>query len=55
VESIDESPGDDKLLRAFMREKGYEVLLDTGLDLIFAPAGRIDPGEDFPGVPVHVI
>jgi FkbM family methyltransferase len=55
IECIDESPGESGKLKAFMREKGYEVLLDVGLDLIFAPAGRIDRGEEFPGAPVHVV
>jgi FkbM family methyltransferase len=55
IESIDETPGEGEKLRGFMREKGYEMLLDVGLDLIFAPACRIDRGEEFPGAPVHVV
>jgi FkbM family methyltransferase len=55
IESIDETPGESERLKGFMREKGYGVLLDVGLDLIFAPACRIDRGEEFPGVPVHVV
>jgi FkbM family methyltransferase len=55
IESIDETPGESEKLRAFMREKGYGVLLDVGLDLMFAPACRIDGGEEFPGAPVHVV
>jgi FkbM family methyltransferase len=55
IESIDETPGESERLKGFMREKGYGVLLDVGLDLIFAPACRIDRGEEFPGVPVHVL
>jgi FkbM family methyltransferase len=55
IESIDETPGEGERLKAFMREKGYGVLLDVGLDLIFAPACRIDRGEEFPGAPVHVV
>ncbi|MDR3193366.1 MAG: FkbM family methyltransferase [Treponema sp.] len=55
IESIDETPGESEKLRTFMRERGYGVLLDVGLDLIFAPACRIDRGEEFPGAPVHVV
>jgi FkbM family methyltransferase len=55
VESIDESPGEGERLKNFMGERGYGVLLDVGLDLIFAPARRIDRGEEFPGAPVHVV
>jgi hypothetical protein len=55
IESIDETPGESDRLRGFLRGKGYEVLLDVGLDLIFAPACRIDRGEEFPGAPVHVV
>jgi FkbM family methyltransferase len=55
VESTDETPGESEKLKGFMREKGYGVLLDVGLDLIFAPACRIDRGEEFPGAPVHVV
>jgi FkbM family methyltransferase len=55
VESTDETPGESERLRSFMGEKGYGVLLDVGLDLIFAPACRIDRGEEFPGAPVHVV
>ncbi|MDR1636657.1 MAG: FkbM family methyltransferase [Treponema sp.] len=55
VENSGETPGEDERLKGFMREKGYGVLLDVGLDLIFAPACRIDRGEEFPGAPVHVV
>ncbi|MDR2134992.1 MAG: FkbM family methyltransferase [Treponema sp.] len=41
-------------MRAFMAGKGYGVLADLGLDLVFAPQSRIETG-DFPGRPVHVL
>jgi FkbM family methyltransferase len=41
-------------LRAFMAAKGYGVLADLGLDLVFVPQSRIETGE-FPGRPVHVL
>jgi FkbM family methyltransferase len=55
IESIDETPGESERLRNFMGEKGYGVLLDVGLDLMFAPVSRIDRGDEFPGAPVHVV
>jgi FkbM family methyltransferase len=54
VECIGEKNGEGEELRAFMAEKGYGVLADLGLDLVFAPRSRIETGE-FPGQPVHVI
>jgi FkbM family methyltransferase len=55
IESIGESPGEGERLKNFMEGKGYGVLLDVGLDLIFAPVDRIDRGEEFPGAPIHVV
>ncbi|MDR2746524.1 MAG: FkbM family methyltransferase [Treponema sp.] len=54
VECIEEKSGEGEELRAFMAGKGYGVLADLGLDLLFAPQSRIEVGE-FPGRPVHVI
>ena len=54
VECIGEKSGEGEELRAFMAGKGYGVLADLGLDLVFAPQSRIETGE-FPGKPVHVI
>jgi FkbM family methyltransferase len=54
VECIDESPGEGEALRGFMAGKGYGVLADLGLDLVFAPQDRIEVGE-FPGKPVHLV
>jgi FkbM family methyltransferase len=54
VECIEEKSGEGEALRAFMADKGYGVLADLGLDLVFAPHSRIEVGE-FPGKPVHVI
>jgi hypothetical protein len=53
VECIDEKPGEGEELRAFMAKKGYGVLADLGLDLMFVPQDRFELGE-FPGRPVHV-
>jgi FkbM family methyltransferase len=52
VECVEEKEGED--LRVFMAGKGYEVLADLGLDLMFAPRSRVEVGE-FPGRPVHVL
>jgi FkbM family methyltransferase len=54
VECIEEKSGEGEELRAFMAAKGYGVLADLGLDLVFVPQSRIEVGE-FPGKPVHVI
>jgi FkbM family methyltransferase len=54
VECIEEKNGEGEELRAFMAAKGYGVLADLGLDLVFAPQSRLEVGE-FPGKPVHVI
>jgi hypothetical protein len=54
VECIEEKKGEGAELRAFMAGKGYGVLADLGLDLVFAPQSRLEVGE-FPGKPVHVI
>jgi FkbM family methyltransferase len=54
VECIGEKSGEGEELRAFMASRGYGVLADLGLDLVFAPQFRIEVGE-FPGRPVHVI
>jgi FkbM family methyltransferase len=54
VECIEEKTGEREELRAFMDGKGYGVLADLGLDLMFAPRSRIEVGE-FPGAPVHVL
>ncbi|MDR3173201.1 MAG: FkbM family methyltransferase [Treponema sp.] len=54
VECIGEKSGEGEELRGFMAGKGYGVLADLGLDLVFAPQSRIETGE-FPGKPVHVI
>jgi FkbM family methyltransferase len=54
VECIDEIPGEGERLRAFMAAKGYGVLLDLGLDIMFAPQSRVEIGE-FPGKPVHLV
>jgi FkbM family methyltransferase len=54
VECIEEKSGEGNELRAFMAGKGYGVLADLGLDLVFAPQSRIEVGE-FPGRPVHII
>jgi FkbM family methyltransferase len=52
VECVEEKEGED--LRDFMAAKGYGVLADLGLDLMFAPQSRVEVGE-FPGRPVHVL
>jgi FkbM family methyltransferase len=54
VECAGERDGEAELLRGFMAEKGYDLLADLGLDLMFAPGTRIETGE-FPGRPVHVL
>jgi hypothetical protein len=54
VECIEEKTGEGDELRAFMAEKGYGLLADLGLDLVFVPQSRVEIGE-FPGRPVHVI
>jgi FkbM family methyltransferase len=54
VECIEEKAGEGAELRAFMAARGYGVLADLGLDLIFVPQSRVEVGE-FPGKPVHVI
>jgi FkbM family methyltransferase len=54
VECIEETSGEGEALRAFMDARGYGVLADLGLDLVFAPQSRIEVGE-FPGKPVHVL
>jgi FkbM family methyltransferase len=54
VECVEEKSGEGAELRAFMAARGYGVLADLGLDLVFAPQSRIEVGE-FPGKPVHVI
>jgi FkbM family methyltransferase len=54
VECIEEKSGEGEELRAFMAGKGYGVLADLGLDLVFVPQSRIETGE-FPGKPLHVL
>jgi FkbM family methyltransferase len=54
VECAGEKPGEGEELRAFMAERGYGVLADLGLDLMFIPQDRFEVGE-FPGKPVHLV
>jgi FkbM family methyltransferase len=54
VECIGEREGEREEMRAFLDLRGYGVLADLGLDLVFAPRDRIEVGE-FPGKPVHVV
>jgi FkbM family methyltransferase len=54
VECIGEKRGEGEELRALMAARGYGVLADLGLDLVFVPQSRLDLGE-FPGKPVHVL
>jgi FkbM family methyltransferase len=54
VECAGERNGEGEELRSFMAAKGYGLLADLGLDLVFVPQSRIETGE-FPGKPVHVL
>jgi hypothetical protein len=37
IENNEERRGDGAKLKAFMRERGYKVFFDLGLDIVFAP------------------
>ncbi|MDR1970372.1 MAG: FkbM family methyltransferase [Treponema sp.] len=54
VECIEEKCREGEELRSFMAGKGYGVLADLGLDLVFAPRSRLELGE-FPGKALHVL
>jgi hypothetical protein len=54
VECAGERSGEGEELRDFMAARGYGLLADLGLDLVFVPQSRVETG-DFPGRPVQVL